>query len=277
MIDSALAFKTISQDKIPPRLKALPLPVAKTKLQIAEPNSENQNSASQVTIQCLSKSVKDHVLIELISSVLAEPFYEDLRTEQQLGYIVSSGVKALEETRNLNLIVQSSVAPADKSSSAILNFLEDFRTSKLEKLSDSEISSFVKGLLDSKLEPDKSLAAEVTRNWSEISYGRFQFDRIQREAAALLEVTREDLLEFWDKYVAADAYEGRRMIITEVVPQNGPASSKQPPKSSGYATRTTIRSGSKQGELALGIDDIALFRRDRETGVKAHVYVGMVN
>lgn len=65
------------------------------------------------------------------------------------------------------------------------------------------------------------------------------------------------------------------MIITEVVPQNGPASSKQPPKSSGYATRT--RTGSKQGELALGIDDIALFRRDRETMAKAHVYVGMVN
>jgi secreted Zn-dependent insulinase-like peptidase len=52
-------------------------------------------------------------------------------------------------------------------------------------------------------EPDKILSAEVTRNWSEISYGRFQFDRIQREAAALLEVTKEDLLEFWDKYFAA--------------------------------------------------------------------------
>jgi hypothetical protein len=52
-------------------------------------------------------------------------------------------------------------------------------------------------------EPDKTLSTEVTRNWSEISYGRFQFDRIQREAAALLEVTKEDLLEFWDKYFAA--------------------------------------------------------------------------
>jgi insulysin len=102
-------------------------------------------------IQCLSKSEKDHVLIELLSSVLEEPFYEDLRTTQQLGYIVSSGVKGFEDTRNLNLVVQSSVAPAEKLTGAILLFLEQFRQSRLQSLSDKDISSFVKGLLDSKL------------------------------------------------------------------------------------------------------------------------------
>jgi len=39
----------------------------------------------------------------------------------------------------------------------------------------------------------------------------------------------------------------------------------------------TTRSGSKHGELALGIDDIAIFRRDRDTMIKAHVHAGMVN
>ncbi len=150
-IDSRIAFETISRTDIPPPLKALPLPTVVTKIQITEPNSANKNSATQVVIQCLSKSEKDHVLIELLSSVLEEPFYEDLRTTQQLGYIVSSGVKGFEDTRNLNLVVQSSVAPAEKLTGAILLFLEQFRQSRLQSLSDKDISSFVKGLLDSKL------------------------------------------------------------------------------------------------------------------------------
>ena len=45
----------------------------------------------QVTLQNLSPTDQDHVLIELLSSIVKEPFYNDLRTKKQLGYIVSSG------------------------------------------------------------------------------------------------------------------------------------------------------------------------------------------
>jgi len=52
------------------------------------------------------------------------------------------------------------------------------------------------------------------------------------------------------------------MIITEVVPQSGAASSELPKASTGYGKKanTTL----KRGLLVLGIDDIAQFRKDRE-------------
>jgi hypothetical protein len=55
------------------------------------------------------------------------------------------------------------------------------------------------------------------------------------------------------------------MIVTELVPQSGPASSSRPPpKSVGYKSRSSIKSALKRGELSLGIEDILLYRMDRE-------------
>jgi insulysin len=106
-IDKALGFKPISATEYPPELAPLPLPQVPakskpTRLVISEPNPDNGNSASYIVLQSLSEDPKDHVMIELVTSIVAEPFYEDLRTKQQLGYIVSSGLRALGKTRCLS-------------------------------------------------------------------------------------------------------------------------------------------------------------------------------
>lgn len=261
-IDKTLGFQPIKKEQYPPQLHPLPLPAISatgqpTRLVISEPNPENSNSASYVLLQSLSEDPKEHVLIELLSSVLSERFYEDLRTKQQLGYIVSSGIRALGKTRYIGFIVQSSVATNEKLTREILKFLDKARSNFLEKITEGDFAVYVKSLVDSKTEPDKQLATEVTRNWGEIGSGRLQFDRTQREAAAALDLTKKDLLEFWDNLYVKD---GRRILITEVVPRVGVASTKAPPKSLGY---NPVNSTPGTGPL-LGIDDIESFRADQE-------------
>jgi insulysin len=118
---------------------------------------------------------------------------------------------------------------------------------------------YVKSLIDRKTEPDKQLATEVTRNWAEIGSGRLEFDRTQREVAALLDVTKTDIIDFWDRFYLQD---GRRVLITEMIPQVGAASSAAPPKSTGYAS---VQAASTESSgLVLGIDDIQRYRQDRQ-------------
>jgi len=270
-VDRTLRFDTISSEQYPPRLRALRLPSIPessnpTKLVVSEPNKSNGNAATQVLLQSVGKSEKDHVLIEILSAIISEPFYEDLRTKQQLGYIVSSGVRGLEETRMLIFVVQSSTIAAEKLTAAVMKFLNAFRSDYLEKLSEGDVQTSVKGCLAKRLEPDKRLSVEVTRNWGEIASGRMQFDRIQRESAALLDVKKEDLLNFWDENFAGSAASedgGRRLLVTEVVPRTGSATSKAPPKSFGYAAGKKNGSVSPNGSLTLGIDDIEQFRWNR--------------
>ena len=220
-----------------------------------EPNAENSNAASYVSIQGLSNEPKEHVLIELIGAIIGEPFYEELRTKQQLGYIVSSGARAVGKTKSLGFIAQSSTATNEKLTSEIMKYLDNVRPKFLENLGKGDFAVYVKSLVDRKLEPDKDLATETTRNWAEISSGRLQFDRPQREVAALLDLTKEDLLEFWDNFFVKD---GRRVLITEIVPQVGKTSAPKPALSSNPKS-ADLNSPS----LVLGIDDIDIYRRDR--------------
>jgi insulysin len=261
-IDSVLPFRPIPESEYPPQLEALPLPtsgakISPTRLLVAEPNPSNGNSVAHVMLQSLGKSETDHVLIELISAVAAEPFFNELRTKQQLGYVVSSGLKGIGSSRTLTFIVQSSVAPAEKLGVEIVKFLDSVEERLLEKLSEGDVASYVKSSIDRRTEPDKDLAVEVTRNWSEIASGRLQFDRIQKEAAALLGVEKQDLLDFWKKLYSGD---GRRILITEMIPRQGVAASQSPQISTGYGAADLTSEG-----LVIGIDDIELFRRDRET------------
>lgn len=261
-IDRVLPFRPIPPDEYPPRLEALPLPKSGAKtvpplLWVAEPNPFNENSVSHVMIQSLGESDLDHVLIELIGSIVEEPFYNELRTKQQLGYIVSSGIRGIgSNCRTLAFVVQSSVAPADTLTVEILKFLDSVESKLLRPLSKANLAVYVRSMIDRKTEPDKDLVTEVTRNWSEITSGRFKFDRIQKEAAALLNVEKEELLSFWKKIYAG---EGRRVLVTEVIPRQGAASSTLPPASTGYKSSDLDRGG-----LLLGVDDIEQFRRDRE-------------
>lgn len=256
-IDKTLSFKPIPSEDYPPALKPVPLPpiAAKsspTKLIISEPNANNGNSASYAVIQSLSEEPKDHVMMELLGAIVAEPFYESLRTKQQLGYIVSSGLRALGKTRFLGFIVQSSVAPADKLTTEILKYLDAIRPNLLEKMNEGDFAVYVKSLIDRKTDPDKQLVAEVTRNWGEIGSGRLQFDRVQKEVGALLDLSKSDLLSFWDSLYIND---GRRLLITEMIPRAGGASTAPPPLS------YKATDGSNVGRL-LGIDDIEELRQD---------------
>lgn len=272
-IDKTIAFRPISSDRLPGVLEPLALPpipskARPTRLIISEPNPDNRNSASYVLIQDLSEDPKDHVLLELISSIVAEPFYEDLRTKQQLGYIVSSGVRALGQSRYLGFIVQSSFATNEKLTSEITKFLDNVRAKLLERLGEGDFAVYVKSLVESKTEPDKQLATEVTRNWAEIGSGRLEFNRVEREVAAALSVTKQDLLEFWDRLYLRD---GRRLLVTEVVPQLGDASGVVPSKTTGYKLVGYKSQYQGDGPI-LGVEDIEQFRDDLEKAVDGKLW-----
>jgi insulysin len=87
VVDKTLAFAEISNADIPPQYKALDLPLGAnpTTITVAEPNPNNRNAASQVSIQCLDTTEKAHVIVEILGAILSERFYEDLRTKQQVS------------------------------------------------------------------------------------------------------------------------------------------------------------------------------------------------
>ena len=61
----------------------------------------------------------------ILSKALEQPFYTEMRTNQQLGYIVWSYSRNYDESYYLNFLIQSGVYPADELNRRVNDFLSD--------------------------------------------------------------------------------------------------------------------------------------------------------
>ena len=62
--------------------------------------------------QCGVQSTRDNAIVELFCQVINESSFNVLRTQEQLGYIVASGVRNFGGAQGVRLIVQSDKSPA---------------------------------------------------------------------------------------------------------------------------------------------------------------------
>lgn len=65
--------------------------------------------------------------MQLLMSIMEDPYYDSLRTKQQLGYLVFSGVKLVEGVSLMYLLVQSADRDPAYITDRSLEFLEGFR------------------------------------------------------------------------------------------------------------------------------------------------------
>eukprot|EP00904_Undaria_pinnatifida_P012432 jgi/Undpi1/8319/HiC_scaffold_25.g10788.m1 len=179
-----------------------------------EQNENNDNSASQLLFQVSDRTMESRVLSQLLMSVMEDPYYDSLRTQQQLGYLVFSGVKIVEGVSFMYLLVQSAERGPSYLSDRSLEFLKGFRQ-QLVDLPASQLRDYAGGLVDRKLEPDRRLSSEAERNWSEITTGQLNFDRRRDEAKALRAIREGDLLRFFDRHFLEGGGE-RRVLTSEV-------------------------------------------------------------
>jgi insulysin len=164
------------------------------------------NSATLNLYQLGENSVELHAVAELFAHIVRQPLYDQLRTKEQLGYLVWSNLVNTKGVLGWRVLIQSSSAGADYVNYRTEAFLEWFRQTELTaKLADPSLRFFqtnVDAVVAKKLEKDKTLSAETTRLWHEIVTQRLQFDRVEREVAALRALDPTHLLSFIDRYIS---------------------------------------------------------------------------
>ena len=188
-------------------------------LQLREPNAENDNSAVHVQFQVPNPSDRERAALELLSSAIEEPFYDDLRTKQQLGYLVFSGVKEQERNGALVFVVQSAVRDPLYLTDAVFGFVAAFGET-LRTIPPEQWRSIAESLARRKTEPEKRLAQEVNRFWTEIQLEPSRFERAFEEAEALKRVAEDTVagggvLKLWDEAVGEGGAR-RRLLVSQV-------------------------------------------------------------
>ncbi len=177
-----------------------------------ELDSNHEESAAVTYLQGEDRSLDSRAKAALVSQIVSPAFFEELRTERQLGYIVFASNMSILEVPGLALVVQSPIAGPDALSEHMNAFVRSFNA-ELKSLSSGEFERHKKALVNNILEEETQLQERTNRYWNELDQEYYQFDLRDRMAAAVRSITIDQLGSFYKDVVLSDA---RKQIAVHV-------------------------------------------------------------
>ncbi|KAJ2609918.1 metalloprotease [Coemansia sp. RSA 1365] len=159
------------------------------------------NNAALVTIYCgPANNIKGRLVIDILKRILYKPFFNQLRTREQLGYIVTSFNRNHDSGKEMLIFLVQSESNPIYLTQRIDRFIRSFRQYILE-YSTEDFDALVDTVVSVKNERQRSIDQEAKFFWSSINSGDYDFDYIREEITCLQQLNKEDILEAWDKYV----------------------------------------------------------------------------
>ena len=144
-------------------------------------------------------------MLTFVAHVVSEPAFDQLRTKQQLGYIVHTAIKRFGNTAALHIIVQSSHKNPHFLNARIEEFLTEFCTVQLPAFTEVEMKTNIHAVLESLLEKPKNLNEEFNRLFAEIKTATYLFNRKKLLADLVAQITLPAVLEFVNRYLLPNA------------------------------------------------------------------------
>jgi secreted Zn-dependent insulinase-like peptidase len=182
-----------------------PMAVADSLVQLLEQDTpliklalDHNDAAITLYLQGEDNSFDNRAGFALLTQVLATPFYNELRTEKQLGYLVSAFNMPLLEHPGIALVVQSPVAPPAELQRHIRQFLTDSRA-RVANLDKGDLERHRESVLVKLLKREQTLKERSNRFWREIDRGHTQFDSREQLAEAIRQVDKKALITLFDQ------------------------------------------------------------------------------
>ena len=174
------------------------------------------NTAVLMEYQIGQRNPKLLALVMIIERLLEAEFYNNLRTKQQLGYIVDSSMTMLENTMGLMFLIQSNEKDSETLVQRMNNFLGNFYFI-LKNLTSSEIYQIKKSILNKKLTKTTSFDSEARRLFNIIFKKNAKFDMKSQEIKALEKITHKDIVEFYGKHLLPSI---QKKLILKMISNN---------------------------------------------------------
>ncbi|WP_422409290.1 MULTISPECIES: insulinase family protein [unclassified Endozoicomonas] len=140
---------------------------------------------------------RDRAVYSLLGRLLATPFFNQLRTEQQLGYIVFAGPRPVERHPGLIFVVQSPVLGPEGIEEKVEVFLKG-QKEKMKSLTDEELEQYRQGLLGDLLKKDANLDERSSRFWQSLDGQEAGFDFQKLIAEEVKTVSVEEIQQALD-------------------------------------------------------------------------------
>lgn len=155
-------------------------------------NVDHPDTGYTLYTQGKNTSFEERARFRLLAQIISSPFYEEIRTTRQLGYIVYATPFEMLETPALGFVVQSPTTSQDAIDQAVREFTVGFETT-LSNLSEERLEREKQAVISSILEQDRQLGEISGRYWREIDRDSDGFDSREKLAKAVETVSLEEL------------------------------------------------------------------------------------
>ena len=188
-----------------PARRRIAAPAVNEPLRVARFSPNAKNDKDSAVLKCYDlgpkKDVRTHATASLLVHVAKEPFFTQLRTREQLGYLVSMSYSSARGRLLLLLRVQSQRVCADDAAARVEAFLDAWRPD----FDGADFDAAKAALAKKWREPATSMASEAAQAWGCLlapdSDGAPSFDRPERVAAAVEALSLEDVRRFYEERV----------------------------------------------------------------------------
>ena len=165
---------------------------------LGDPDNVNNCIEYYLNVGSLNdRALKARVL--LLGQLGDELGFDQLRTKEQLGYVVWTGAKINSTTLGYRVIIQSE-RPPDYLEDRINAFLALFGKT-LETMSEKDFQAHKSSLINKRLEKYKNLNEETSRIWAFIGSEYFDFFQREKEAETIATLSKDDMVSFFKAYI----------------------------------------------------------------------------
>ena len=155
---------------------------------------QHKEPAAVIYFQAPDASLKNVALTILAEQLLATPFFNQMRTEQQLGYLVGSGYIPYNQHPGIGFYIQSPFHPAEYLIDAIHLFLLEI-VDNINQFS-HVWESLKKGVIKQLMEKDTNLSIKSQRLWMAIGNQDNTFTYNSRMTQTILDIDFSELKNY---------------------------------------------------------------------------------
>lgn len=172
------------------------------------------NTYTPYTLTPLHTHIHAHLRPKKTNKKKQDACFQQLRTVEQLGYVVKCFGAVHETSGSLQTLVQSIDYTPQRVLGSIDSFLHSFLDTHLLNISsDGDTFSLQVNILRAKLlRRDLTIDEKTNRLWTQINTGMEQFDWNQQTVDVLARLSPSSLVEFYRQLVT-DASRYRKMAI----------------------------------------------------------------
>lgn len=146
------------------------------------------------------EEIDGNMRASLLNSIISRWYFDDLRTDKQLGYVVASVREKIGKTSGISFIVQSPAAsPNEIMQHNQRFFAESF--DRLNALSEQDFEQYRSSLVEIMKHKPESLQSELSEYSSDFVRGNDRFDYKAKALARLEQLTKQELLDFYQKAI----------------------------------------------------------------------------